>query len=422
MPERGGNVGELLDLLHLGSERDRLLVLAWEVSLLHPNAAYWMLLLVGEQDSGKSAAARILRRMTDPNVADLRAKTADERELLIQAQRSWVTVLENVSYLDQEGSDSLCRLLDGAGLSKRRLYSDSSEQLFAVRRPILATSIADVVTSGDLASRTLRVQLSAIDDAHRLGDEALDAAAKECRPRVLGALLDAATCTLANIDAVKLDRLPRRADLARWVTAAEPAFGLASGTFVQALMASREESLATVADASSIASAIRAVARRGFKGTATELSVALAEEAGPDAMRSRSWPRTPKGFSDALRRLAPSLRDEGFEVSFNRGGHGGRRTISLSPAAGASPQGKVVPLPTAASRPAKAPGGPSEEQVASAILACGANSSWQAFRLVNVARLKANGDPQLAVAGLNRAGLPGPGGGRWTLDSLSGVS
>ena len=46
-------------------------------------------------------------------------------------------------------SDWLCRLSEGAGLPKRKLYTDSEEILIEAARPIMLTAIPDIAQSGD---------------------------------------------------------------------------------------------------------------------------------------------------------------------------------------------------------------------------------------------------------------------------------
>ena len=48
---------------------------------------------------------------------------------------------------------------------------------------------------------------------------------EQVRPRILGALLDAATAGLGNLPNVRLDQVPRMADFAIWVSACKESLG-----------------------------------------------------------------------------------------------------------------------------------------------------------------------------------------------------
>jgi hypothetical protein len=55
-----------------------------------------------------------------------------------------------------------------------------------------------------------------------------------------------------------------------------------------------------------------------FKGTAKELLEEVKNLASENATREPGWPRTPRGLSGILKRLAPNLRAKGIHVQFYR--------------------------------------------------------------------------------------------------------
>jgi hypothetical protein len=72
------------------------------------------------------------------------------------------------------------------------------------------------------------------------------------RPRVLGALLDAAAHGLRRLSRVQLERSPRMADFALWATACETAFW-PSGTFLRVYDANRRAAIEGVIEADPVA-------------------------------------------------------------------------------------------------------------------------------------------------------------------------
>ena len=62
------------------------------------------------------------------------------------------------------------------------------------------------------------------------------------KPFILGALLDAVSCALGQIDSVSLSEAPRMADFAKWVVAAENALGWPQGAFLDSYAANRAKS------------------------------------------------------------------------------------------------------------------------------------------------------------------------------------
>src|SRR5262249_54050728 len=131
-------------------------------------------------------------------------------------------------------SDCLCRLATGGGFATRELYTDADEVLFDSQRPVIITSIEDVADRGDLLDRAVIVRLPAIPEEKRRRESGFWAAAVAALPAILGALLDAVAAGLRNLPGVRLDRLPRMADFAAWVTACEPALGWPPGSFLAA--------------------------------------------------------------------------------------------------------------------------------------------------------------------------------------------
>lgn len=104
-PKRGGSLCALRELVNVQDE-DWPLVVAWLVAALRPGRAFTVLIIFGEQGSGKSTGCRMIRRIIDPNVAELRAKPRDERDLAIAARNGLVVGFDNLSGLSPELSDA----------------------------------------------------------------------------------------------------------------------------------------------------------------------------------------------------------------------------------------------------------------------------------------------------------------------------
>jgi len=106
---------------------------------------------------------------------------------------------------------------------------------------------------------------------------------------------------------------------------------------------------------------------RTWSGTATDLLALLSERISDETRRRKDWPKSARGLSGALRRIAPNLRAVGVEVDLDRrAGHEWKRTICISlvresqsrcnqpsaPSASAgNPYGSRVSLPTVEPKP-----------------------------------------------------------------------
>jgi hypothetical protein len=120
-------------LANLSERAHRIMASSWMVAALYPRGPYPILAVDGEDGSGKTTLCDMLRRLVDANKAPLRAKPRNEDDLVISASNGRVVGFDKVSTLSDDMADAICRLATGAGLGKRRLYTNDEEQLFEWR-------------------------------------------------------------------------------------------------------------------------------------------------------------------------------------------------------------------------------------------------------------------------------------------------
>jgi len=322
LPERGGSLAELWSIFPLAPAA-RTLIAGWSLDVVRGIGPHPILALTGEQGTGKSLLARCLVSLIDPQSPALRSPPRDERDLVAAARRSRIIAIDNLSGLSVDQSDAYCRSSSGAGVSLRKLFSDGEEFTYDDgARPILFTSITDVVVRGDLSDRTLHVGLERI--VERKAEAELWAKFEAARPRILGALLDAVAGALRELSAVRAQRLdlPRMADHALWVTAAESTLGWPPGTYLAALDANRREAASTPLEGSLLILPLLNLLRDqggSWRGPAQHLLSELERRVDEVTRRRESWPRHPRQLADELRRLAPSMRSaHGVEIDSKR--------------------------------------------------------------------------------------------------------
>lgn len=319
LPERGGRLDLLRELVNLDDD-GWILVAGWLLGTLRPNRPHAVLGIHGEQGTGKSNQGAMLRGIVDPNTADLRSPPREEIDLVLAAVNGWIVGYDNVSSLPEWLTDALCRLSTGAGLSRRLLYTNDEEKVFAVKRPVIFTAITEIAVRGDLCDRTIAVTLPRFT-AYRTED-ALWSAFYAARPRILGALLDAAAVALRNVGTTSLVTPPRMADFATWVVAGEPGLGWKPGTFLGAYDKNRESSRQVTLEASAIGQAVLTFmrARSDWKGNAKQLLGELEGSVDEATRRDRHWPQGeggPRALGGKLRAIAPDLRAVGLDAEFH---------------------------------------------------------------------------------------------------------
>jgi hypothetical protein len=324
MPTHGGTIDALRDLIHVATDDDYHLIVGWLLGALRPAGPFPLLALMGEQGAGKSTAARVLLRLIDPSIAELRAEPRTIDDIMIAASRSRVVALDNLSHIQPWLSDALCRLSTGGALTKRELYSDAEEVIIEAIRPALVTSIADVVVRGDLLDRAIAITLPMLPESARMTEDKLWTRFAAEAPGILGALLDGVASALANEQDTDVDRLPRMADWARWTMAAELGLAWPQGRILTAYRAMRTSAVEAAVDGDPLAVAIRRMSLP-WSGTAADLLMLLT----PSGRAPRGWPESPRALASALRRLAPGLRAVGIAIAHHREAHTGRRLIWL---------------------------------------------------------------------------------------------
>lgn len=291
----------------------RILVIAWLLECLRPETPFPVLELIGEQGSAKSTTQSILRRLIDPNACDLRAAPKAVEDIFVSSGMNCIVSYENISYLSPQMQDALCVLATGGGFSKRKLYSDADESVIIVKRPIVLNGISAAITAQDLIDRSISIETPVItmrNESTRLWQTFRAEHAK-----LLGALLTIMANALTKLPNINLssEERPRLIEFVHFGMAIAEAMGESKESFLAQFNESREESIARTIDASPVASAIIEwfeVSRR--RTTVLPLKELFLKVESHRPTNTDAWPRSPKGFGDALRRISPALRQMGI--------------------------------------------------------------------------------------------------------------
>ncbi|WP_282753947.1 CHC2 zinc finger domain-containing protein [Desulfuromonas thiophila] len=227
-PARGGNLRRLLDFVRVAPE-DAELFLFSLVASLAPGLSRPALNVEGPQGSGKSSAARKMKRLLDPGTPEISMIPRKTEDLDLILSRHSVAVLDNVSFVTPELADYFCGLITGAGLLRRVLHTTSELLEIDVDVLLIFTGISALSNRPDLTERMLKIRLERIADDERRTDRELDAEFAEALPEILGGLFDALAGGLALLPDYRPPRLPRLAEFCRLAAAcaeaAEPGGG-----------------------------------------------------------------------------------------------------------------------------------------------------------------------------------------------------
>jgi hypothetical protein len=330
-PEQGGPIDLLRRFVNV-EKADWPLLTGYLLGCLHEAGPFPILALVGEQGTGKSTLSRLLKTVVDPSAIPVRCAPKDERDLLIAAQGARVLALDNLSHLDEQLSDALCRLATGTGLGTRTLYTDRDETIFRAAKPVIINSITDVITRSDLLDRSIVVSVPPLEPKNRRPEAEYWADFTKVHSWILGCFCDAASMALCETKGSDCIPDVRMLDVALFVAKGETALGLRDGSFLRAYESNRKSANDSIIELSPVAQAVMSLlAESGYwQGSFVELLTLLTSSVSKEIARSREWPKTARGLSGAIRRLVPNLRRLMIKVAFvGREPHSGRSLVSI---------------------------------------------------------------------------------------------
>jgi hypothetical protein len=272
--------------------------------------------LIGEQGSAKSTTQETLRWFIDPNKVMLRGRPKGVEDVYVAAGSNHLISLENLSGISPELSDALCTIATGGGQAGRQLYSNDEENIIEAHNPVVLNGIGAVIVRADLLDRAIALCLSVINE--RMTEEEHTASLIGSAPGIFGALLNLFALTLARLPSIAIPpaQRPRMADFAQLGEAMRVAMGSKEGEFLTLYTNHRRDAIRRTVDSNPVAVACMELTAKGHSYTGTVKG--LLEKLNAFSMnmeRGDYWPRAPRGLGDALRRVAPALRQIGIQVS-----------------------------------------------------------------------------------------------------------
>ena len=311
-PLAGGDYSKLWDFVNIPEAYQgvlTVLLLEW----FRDNTTQPLLELIGEQGCGKSLISKFIRKLIDPNRVPLRGISQKVEDTFILASNSHLQTIENASYLKNILQDALCSLSTGGGFAARKLYTDGDEAALDLRKPVLMNGIDVLVTRPDLLDRTIHINLPRLK--HRVVESELEKNFEKSIPDILGGLLDLFSKALGVIPDINIapQDLPRLGDFGILGEAVYKVQGKPEEKFLKEFSAMRKNAVLRILEATPLGSLIQElVIKEGdSKGTFKDLLAKLR-----DSDLNSKLPTTPKALADKLRRLAPALRESGFQIDF----------------------------------------------------------------------------------------------------------
>ncbi len=324
IPTEGGSLNLLFDYINISHEDDRLLLLVFLVASFIPGFSHPILALFGLQGSAKSTVSKLLKSLIDPSALGTISAPTNEKEFVQTAAHHWLLPLDNLSAMPVWLSDALCRISTGQGFSKRELYSDDDDIIYAFQHIVVLNGINQIISKPDLLDRLIIVELERVPDNKRMEEAELWKQFDKAKPAILGAVFDTLSKAMVEYETVKLDYLPRMADFARWGCAIAQALGKSSEDFLRAyernINHQHDEALA----ASPVAEAIQEFMKNydEWSGTPAELFKELnfiTDKLEIDR-KSSLWPKDPSRLGKRIREVQVNLKSVGITFHASKSG------------------------------------------------------------------------------------------------------
>jgi hypothetical protein len=282
-----------------------------------------ILVVQGDQGTGKSLFCRLLLRLIDPSALDLQAFPSNSKDLPIILKSCHLVVFDNVRSFSPAVSDLLCTASTGGNVSSRKLYTDDSLHIQSLHGAIVFNGIHGFVVQSDLAQRCLTVRTKPIDGAKRIPEAELLENFERDLPDIFAGLLELASKIMAHMPFAKVTNPERMIEFCQWIAAMELALDMPQGV-VQAAYSNimNESQLDTLLDSLLASAVIRFISERPdnhWIGTPADLLTELEAGMAPRTKYSKDWPQNPIQLSKRLNALKASLDSQGVKVELTRG-------------------------------------------------------------------------------------------------------
>ena len=308
-PVAGGDPWKVFDFIPIAEEH-RLLIMVYLVSLFVPRIAHPVLAAFGDKGSAKSFFCNVINKLVDPTLTEKVIQPKNERDLIQTLRLKYVTVLDNLSKIDNRVSDILCQVCTGASISYRQLYTDQGENIAQFRHVVIINGINLVVVNDDLMDRSIILRFHRISKEDRKPEEELWEAFEEARPDILGGIFDTLVRAMAIYPTIKIKNLPRLADFAKWGYAIAEALGQSGEKFVEDFSKNVKRQNESVAEKNVLCqTVIRLMSDKNvYLKTAGDALNALRSIAGEDA-KDETFPKLPHLLCRGLETLRSTLAE-----------------------------------------------------------------------------------------------------------------
>ncbi|MGD9533898.1 MAG: bifunctional DNA primase/polymerase [Candidatus Nitrosocosmicus sp.] len=316
---------QFLNLFNLQTEKDRLLLENYIISLFIPEIQKAILVISGNGGGAKTTTFSLVKNIIDPSTTDTLSFSSNKNDLIQALEHNYVNYFDNVSYISHEVSDILCRAVTGSGDSKRELYTTDGVFIYKFKRCIGINGINLATTRPDFIDRSLILKVKRIPDKKRRKEKDVEKEFLRLKPFVLGYIFDVLVKYLnyknEHEGEVILNNPPRMADFAESCEIISRCSGYPENAFINAYRENIDDQNDEIIETSPIAECLIAFMEnkeiKQWIGTPTQLYHYLGDivsQVDSNIKRSMYWPKGPNRLTYKINEFVPNLLKRGIEI------------------------------------------------------------------------------------------------------------
>jgi len=213
----------------------------------------------GHAGASKSTTSSMVKRIVDPagikNEDNLKSFPHGEDNFVTSLSSSYFSGFENISYIDLDTSNMLCRAITGGSFEKRAQYTNGDVFSISLMRKILINGIDFTINHSDLADRTNIYEVQRILETERKADNFIEAKFHKILPDLLGQIfliLQRVLETVGNIEKQITNNPARMASFGIYGEAIYQALGHKHGQFLEIIRENEKSNLQNLYDSNPI--------------------------------------------------------------------------------------------------------------------------------------------------------------------------
>jgi hypothetical protein len=320
-----------------------LLAVVTPITYFDPEVPHVIMINYGQPGATKTSGQIFLRSFVDPADPSYNNLSDDPKELAQNLDHNYMPIYENISSINEEQSDILCKASTGMGQTQRALYTDDKDFIRRFRRCVCMNSLTIPGNRGDFMDRTVLFEIAEMEGSRRKTDREVAENMKKDAPIVLGAALNVLVKALNLRDDpdTKPLKLGRMADFHLMGCAITRALRLDKYFFNKAYAENKKSQDTSIIENSMVAEYLMEymdyMGQTSLMGAAGKLKRDIEAYVNPNDERGHptgdllskkeGWPKNSTWFGRQLTDLIPSMRSRGYYIS---PAHGRERQYTIT--------------------------------------------------------------------------------------------